>query len=382
MAGRMPRESFFLFGPRQTGKSTLLGGQTYLLAVDLLDPAEQLRYTKDPGLLAAQVDALPRKRGKVLIDEIQRAPALLDVVHALIEKYPALKFSMSGSSARRLRHGASNLLGGRALYRTLHPLTAAEMGKQFDLDTVLSFGSMPKIYGIAAGGDRRSAADFLRSYVITYLQEEIKAEALVRNLQGFQHFLDVAAAQFAEQVNFSDVGRSCGVAYATVREYYAILEDTLMGFSLPPCLRSMRKRMSHAPKFYFFDNGVTRAILGALQDPPAGAEKGRLFEQWFVQEVHRMNAYDQKDWKLSFWRTAHGAEVDLVIERGRRVLCAIECKYKPRIAGADLSGLKSFAGAFPDASRYVVASVPRPQTVGGVMVLPPLRMLETLRKLR
>lgn len=377
LEGHLPRHSFFLFGPRQVGKSTLLSSLKTLFSVDLLDPARQLEYSKDPSILDRQLKTGPQE-GFVLIDEIQKVPSLLDVIHSLMEKHPKLRFAMSGSSARKLRHGAANLLGGRALYRTLHPLAVSEIGEKFRLDWALGFGTLPKIYSLLIDGEIDTARDRLRSYVITYLAEEIKAEALVRNLQGFQNFLDVAAAQFAEQVNFTDVGRECRVAYATVREYYSILEDTLMGIVLPPYSRSIRKRMSLAPKFYFFDCGVTRAILGTLGSEPGPIEKGRLFEQWFVQEVYRLNEYHQKDWKLSFWRTSHGAEVDLLIERGRRLLCGIECKYKRGISGRDLSGIHSLREMDAKLPCFIVSPSDTPQEIDGVLVASPRRILEKL----
>jgi predicted AAA+ superfamily ATPase len=235
---------------------------------------------------------------------------------------------------------------------------------------------LPKIYTLLINQQAKLAEDFLRSYVTTYIREEIKSEALVRNLQGFQNFLDIAAANFGEQVNFSDVSRQCAVAYATVREYYLILEDTLVSFLLPPYLKSVRKRMSHAPKFYFFDNGVLRAILGELKVRPGLAELGRLFEQWIVQEIVRLNAYAKQDWKLSFWRTSHGAEVDLIIERGQELLCAVECKHKKNIAPADLSGLKAFLDDHPGTPAYLVAPVSAPQKVDGIFILPPQQLFD------
>ncbi|OGC03461.1 hypothetical protein A2276_00930 [candidate division WOR-1 bacterium RIFOXYA12_FULL_43_27] len=377
LEGHLPDESFFLFGPRQVGKSTLLGKTQTVFAIDLLDPAIQQSYSKDPDLLARQLLA-QKKTGMVLIDEIQRVPKLLDVIHGLMEKNPGFKFAMSGSSARKLRHGAANLLGGRALYRTLYPLTLQEMEKHFSLEKVLHFGSLPKIYTNLIEGKLELAQDLLRSYVITYIKEEIKAEALVRNLQGFQNFLDIAAAQFAEQVNFSDLGRQCAVAYATVREYYSILEDTLIGFLLYPYLKSERKRMSHAPKFYFFDNGVLRAISGTLKDPANPIEKGRLFEQWVVQEVSRLNAYYQKDWKLSFWRTSHGAEVDLLLEHGGKIVCAIECKFKKSLSRGDLSGVFAFQEEHPDVPVYVAAPIEVAEKIGDALILPPKQLFDKL----
>jgi len=376
----MPETSFFLFGPRQVGKSTFLHSEKPDLVIDLLDPELQLSYNKNPNLFRQQVDDLvPGENKKILIDEIQRVPKLLDIVHALMEQRPDLQFILCGSSARKLRHGASNLLGGRALYRTMHPLTVDELADDFNLESVLAYGSLPKIYTTLKQNKIKEAQDFLRAYAVTYLREEIKAEALVRNLQGFQNFLDIAVAQYGEQINFSAVSRECQVALSTVREYYSILEDTLIGFFLYPYLRSQRKRMSHQPKFYFFDNGVTRSLLGSLQDSPNPLEQGRLFEQWVLQEIIRLNEYQQKDWKLSFWRTSHGAEVDLLISRGTKLLYAIECKFTKQPSTSHLSGLRSFREKNPDVPCYVVAPVSRPSRLSFARVLPPNILLQELK---
>lgn len=249
------------------------------------------------------------------------------------------------------------------------------------MDTVLRYGSLPKIWECLLSQKEELAQEFLRSYVTTYLREEIKAEALVRNLQGFQNFLDVAAAQFAEQVNFSDLGRQCSVAYATVREFYSILEDTLLGFFLYPCLKSERKRMSRSPKFYFFDNGVTRAISGGLKSSPTSLEKGRLFEQWVIQETQRINLYAAKDWRLSFWRTGHGAEVDLVAERGKEIIFAAEIKFKRAIASADLHGLRSFTKEHPHVPGYVVTPSTVSQKIGANLILSSTEFLNIIRHL-
>lgn len=374
------RLNFFLFGPRQVGKTTLSRDLDSIFYVDLLDPETQLAYSKTPNLLHQQIEATSCN-GTIIIDEIQRVPKLLDVVQMLISNYDSLRFIMSGSSARKLRHGHANLLGGRAFSHILHPLTIDELGNLFKLDWVLGYGSLPKVYSSLVDGNYDMARDLLKSYVTTYIKEEIKSEALVRNLQGFQNFLDIAASQFAEQVNFSDIGRQCYVAYATVREYYSILEDTLIGFFLHPFSRSERKRMSLAPKFYFFDNGVTRSLLGSLGANPSLIERGRLFEQWFVQEVVRLNDYEQKDFRLSFWRTSHGAEVDLIIEKTRKILCAIEIKSSENISSADLSGLNSFLITNPSVPAYVAAPVKTARKIGNVIISTPMDVLNFLKTL-
>ncbi|MGD9110836.1 MAG: AAA family ATPase, partial [Desulfobacterales bacterium] len=372
LQNKLPESSFFLFGPRQVGKSTLLHSEKPHLTIDLLDPELQLSYNKSPNLLRQQLDDLaPGENQKILIAEIQRVPKLLDIVHAVMEQRPELLFILCGSSARKLRRGASNLLGGRALYRAMHPLTLNELADDFNLQWVLAYGSLPKIYSTLKQKKITEAQDLLRAYGITYLREEIKAEALVRNLQGFQNFLDIAVSQYGEQINFSSVSRDCQVALSTVREYYSILEDTLIGFFLYPYLKSQRKRMSHQPKFYFFDNGVTRSLLGSLQDSPNAAERGRLFEQWILQEIIRLNDYQQKDWKLAFWRTSHGAEVDLLISRGTKLLYAIECKFTKQLSTSHLSGLRSFHEEHTEVPCFIVAPVNQPARLSFARVLPP-----------
>ncbi len=361
------------------GKSTLLHNEKLDLIIDLLDPELQLSYNKNPNLFRQQVDDLPNNiKTRILIDEVQRVPKLLDIVHSLMDKRSDLQFILCGSSARKLRHGASNLLGGRAIYRTMHPLTIDELSDDFNLQLILAYGSLPKIYSTLKQKKIKEAQDLLRAYAITYLREEIKAEALVRNLQGFQNFLDIAAAQYAEQINFSAVSRDCQVALSTVKDYYSILEDTLIGFFLFPHLRSQRKRMSRQPKFYFFDNGVTRALLGTLQDPPNPLDQGRLFEQWVIQEVVRFNEYYQKDWKLSFWRTSHGAEVDLLISRGTKILYAIECKFKKQPSSTDLSGLRSYHEDHKNVPCFVVAPVDQSFRLSFARVLPPQKLFKEL----
>ncbi len=366
-----------MFGPRQVGKTTLLGEIPNAFRVDLLDPDEQLEFNKNPNLLRERLAAAPEHK-TVIIDEIQRVPRLLDVVQSLIDRNRSLRFVMSGSSARKLRHGHANLLGGRVRSLNLHPLTAEELKETFNLNQALAYGTLPRIcVELKAGADDEARA-ILKSYVTTYLREEIKAEALVRSLHGFQSFLDVAASQFSQQVNLSAVSRECHVAYTTVREYYSILEDTLIGFFLMPFAKSVRKRMSLAPKFYFFDNGVTRAVLGMLSAPPSPIERGRLFEQWFVQEVNRVNDYGDKDFRLSFWRTSHGAEVDLLVERAGKILGAFECKSTPNISAADLTGLRAFSEVHPKTPLHVVAPVKEPRKIGNVTTIPPHDALEII----
>jgi uncharacterized protein len=377
---RLPSDSFFLFGPRQVGKTTLLRQLESVFYVDLLNRDSQLEYTKDPQKLYRQVNALGVQSGRIIIDEIQKVPALLDVTQQIMDQFRGFQLILSGSSARKLKRDGANLLGGRALERSLHPLTIEELASDFDLSTVIQFGSLPHISRCVKQGNQENVNELLRAYVTTYLTEEIKAEALVRNLQGFQNFLEVASFQFSEPVNFSEISKEANVSYSTVREYYSVLEDTLIGFFLPSYLPSVRKRMSKSPKFYFFDNGVTRAISGTLRAAVGKREAGHFFEQWWIQEVRRINEYEQKDWKLFFWRTSHGAEVDLILTLGKRILCAIEVKHKRRITSSDLSGLLAFKKDFPNVPCFIVAPISQREKLNGINIYPPSDLINELRK--
>lgn len=256
------QRSVLLLGPRQTGKSTLVRAvlPTEALVIDLLHTEEFLRYARDPSLFRREVLHHISRGGAptVFVDEVQRVPALLDEVHALIEATPA-RFILTGSNARKLKRGAANLLAGRVSVRHLHPLTLDELGDAADLETLLRFGSLPPVSQIARD-DPAAASEILRAYALTYLQEEMQAEAIVRQLGAFARFLDVAAAQSGELVNFSAVGRDAGLATRTVQSYYEVMEDTLLGFRLPAWQRSPRARLVAHPRFHLFDLGVANAL--------------------------------------------------------------------------------------------------------------------------
>jgi len=364
-----PKKSVLLLGPRQTGKSTLVRAtvEAEAWSVDLLQQEVALRYAKDPAAFRREAEEQIRRGVRtVVVDEVQRVPLLLDEIHRLIEKEKKVRFVLTGSSARKIRRGGANLLAGRAVLRHLFPLTAKEQGSHFDLDHNLRFGSLPTVIDASS----EDAEDFLAAYANVYLREEIQAESLVRNLGGFARFLDVAAAQCGEILNASSVGRDAMLATRTVQEYYQILEDTLLGFRLEAWRKSVRARMVVHPKFYLFDTGITNAInrrLTASLDPSA---RGRLFEQWVVVECGRLLSYAQSEARLYYWRTNHGAEVDLLFEKHGRLVFAAEIKAKTRVATADLTGLRSFAEAHPQVPCYVVALVPEAYRLGDASVLP------------
>jgi predicted AAA+ superfamily ATPase len=373
----LPKASFFLFGPRQTGKSTHIRSilDRYSWTVDLLESDVFLRYARSPELFRHEAEHRIRneKTRTIFVDEVQRLPQLLNEVHLLMEKFPC-RFILTGSSARRLRRGGTNLLAGRARERHLFPFVLSEVADEFDLEDALRFGTLPPVFGRPT----REKIDILQAYANTYLREEIQQEGIVRNLGGFSRFLDVAAAQSGELVNFSAFGRECRLPTRTVQSYYEILEDTLVGFRLEPWIKSSRKRLVAHPRFYLFDTGVTNAVNGRLRAPPDPMLRGRLFEQFIILEVSRMISYLGSETRMFFWRTNTGAEVDLLLEKHGALRAAIEIKASGYIAGADFSGLRSFHAERPRVPLSVVCNAAEPYETDGVSVVPWRRFLEGL----
>jgi predicted AAA+ superfamily ATPase len=300
---------------------------------------------------------------------------LLSEVHYLIEKYPGIRFILTGSSARKLKRTGIDLLAGRAVERHLFPFVHEEIKQSFSLDRALKFGTLPALTDCEGDEERR---DILEAYVHTYLQEEIKAEGISRNLGGFSRFLDVAAGQNGEIVNFTSVGRDCGVPVRTVQSYYEILEDTLIGFPLRPWRRSLRKRLAAHPKFYFFDTGVVNAVNKKLTAGLDPLWRGRLFEHFMVLETYRLLKILRSEASLYFWRTNTGSEVDILIEKHGRLIAACEIKSSALAGGPALSGLRSFHRDNPAVPRYVVSTASDAYKIKGVTVLPWKEYLELL----
>ena len=336
-------DSLFLFGPRMTGKTYLLRRLKADLFVDLLDPEEELRFKRSPKEFWEQLGAL--KSGQlVIVDEIQRVPALLDYVQKGIEELN-LRFILSGSSARKLRRGSANLLGGRALDLKLHPLTSIEIGRDFDIDKALSYGTLPLIVSFILENKEEDARRRLKTYGTVYIKEEVQAEALTRNIGAFQRFLDVAAQMNGETIEFASIARDSAVPMSTVKEYFSILEDTLLGSFLWPWDRSERKKAR--PKFYFFDCGVVRALQNRLVDPPTPQEKGHLFETFFYNELRWLRDYYEKPDEISFWREGK-QEVDLLVTGPKGPLMAFECKTSSETISE--ATLIAFRKRFPQSS--------------------------------
>jgi predicted AAA+ superfamily ATPase len=371
--------SFFLFGPRGTGKTTLLKGlfqPNEALFIDLLDPSEEDLFSRNPGELSARAAALPESVSWVVLDEIQRAPRLLDVVHKLIES-SGRKFAMTGSSARKLRRGASNLLAGRAFIHYLHPLTHREIGESFDLEGALHWGTLPRIHGLKDPGDKEK---YLRAYALTYIKEEITAEQVLRKLGPFRQFLEVAAQGNGKIINFSKIAEDVGVDTKTVQSYFSVLEDTLIGILLPPFHASIRKRQRSNPKFYFFDPGVKSALDRSLGIPLQDGTYafGKAFEHFVVLEALRLSSYRDADWAFSYLRTKDDAEIDLVVERPGLPVALIEIKSNRLVRERDARPLDRFVPAFGTCEAFLWSRDPHPKKLGNVWCFP---WEEGLRKL-
>jgi predicted AAA+ superfamily ATPase len=344
-----PKGSFFLFGPRGTGKTTWLrahfDGATW---VDLLDETVYQRYLVDVGPLQLELGRLA-PRSWVVLDEVQRLPSLLNEAHRQIEARK-LRFALTGSSARKLRRSGVNLLAGRAVWRTMFPFAPEELGSDFDLERALRWGTLPIVWG------SEHPDDTLRAYVELYLKEEIKAEALVRNLPGFARFLPVAALFHGQVLNVSGLARDAGVARTTIAEYVSILEDTLVAHRLPAFEAKLRVRERRHPKLYFVDPGLVRAIKGA-SGKPVGEERGALLEGlvFMLLRLYRQTGKLLFD-DLAYWAPgeARETEVDFVLVQGKRRI-AIEVKSGARIQSRDLKGLRAIAD-LPGVDRRILVS--------------------------
>ena len=355
-------ETFFLWGPRQTGKTTLLRA-AYPNAwwVDLLKAEEYRRYVQNPELLREHLGLRPAIR-QVVVDEVQKVPQLLDEVHWLHE-HRRIHFALCGSSARKVKHGQANLLGGRAVRYELHGLTAREIGRDFDLDRMLNHGYLPRLY--LSDEPRR----LLNGYVADYLKEEVAAEGLVRNLPVFSEFLNVAALCDAELVNFSTIARECGVSSHTIKAYFGILEDTLLGRWLPAYTKRPKRRVIGAPKFYFADVGVVNH-LARRGDLHRGSELyGKAFENWVFHELCAHNAYSEGFAALSYWRLASGIEVDFIVNE---MVLAIEAKATTKVTADHLKGLRALAQDHPRIKQRIVVCLERTgrRTEDGILILP------------
>ena len=366
----LPRgRSAFLWGPRQAGKTTLLRerfptSQFY----DLLDTQNLVRFTREPHLLRQELAATTSvvRAVPIIIDEVQKVPALLDEIHAMIEQ-ERYRFILCGSSARKLRRGGVNLLGGRAWHFELHPLTYREV-PSFDLLQTLNRGLLPAVY------PDRHYRRTLRAYVQDYLKQEVFDEGLTRNVAAFSRFFEALSYSHGELINHSAIARDCGVDSKTVREYFQILVDTLIGHHIPPFSRSTgRQSISHAQKFYLFDVGLAGHVTRRHIVEASGAEFGRALEHFVLMELIAMRSYREAEFEIAFWRTKSGLEVDYVLDRGR-----VAIEVKSRVHAGDLKPMTAFIEEFSPKRAIVVCNERHARIVQGIEILPWRRFLDEL----
>lgn len=362
---RDPGTSFFLFGPRGTGKSTWLRSQFRgALFIDLLDPAVFRAYMARPERLIEVIDGNPGIRC-VVIDEVQRAPTLLDVVHLLMEDVsrPHIQFILTGSSARKLKRTGIDLLAGRALLKTLHPFMAAELGSAFSMDRALEFGLLPLV--LAAADPEQT----LRSYAALYLREEVQAEALVRRIESFARFLEVMSFSHGSLVNTAAIARECQAGYKAVEGYIEVLEDLLLGFRVPPFTKRAGRETVRHRKFYYADAGIYRSFRprGPLDRPQEIG--GSALEGLVVQHLRAWLAYSDRQGEVSFWRTKAGLEVDFVVY-GEGCFAAIEVKASRSIHPRDVRPLRAFLEDYPAAQVCLLYGGHERLNINGILCIP------------
>ncbi|MFA4891518.1 MAG: DUF4143 domain-containing protein [Candidatus Gracilibacteria bacterium] len=353
------KESCFLWGARQTGKSTLL--KTMFPDApyyDLLLSGEFIRLNRRPELLREELLARPQK-GSVIIDEVQKIPRLLDEIQWLIVN-KNISFILCGSSARKLKRGGGNLLGGRALKYELYPLVSKEIGN-FDLHRAINNGLLPRHY-LAENSKK-----LCQAYVDNYLKEEISAEALTRNLQAFSRFLETAAFSNGEIINYTNIATETGVSSVTIKEYFGILQDTLIAYFIPSYRSRPKRRVIHAPKFYFFDVGIANFLLRRGEIVPQSENFGRALEHFVLQELIAHSHYSGKDYKISYWRSVSGFEVDFIL--GDHEI-AIEVKGSLEVQPRHLKGLKAFSEEYHTKRSIVVSLDSRPRLISKIEIIP------------
>jgi predicted AAA+ superfamily ATPase len=365
--------SLFLFGPRGSGKSTLLE-QLFPTEsaywISFLDAETESTYALNPNHLIEVVKALDSKTQFVVIDEVQKIPKILDIVHLLIEKHKAKQiFILTGSSARKLKAGSANLLAGRAVVYNLFPFSFCELGEQFNQSDALSWGLLPRVVLENSENLKRK---ILIAYANTYLKEEVWGEHLVKNLDPFRRFLEVAAQSSGKIINFAKISADVGIDDKTVKTYYQILEETLLGFFLDPYHASFRKRFSRKPKFYFVDIGISRALANQLSIPPSPSTSyyGELFEQLVIAEIYKLVHTLDLDYKLSYFTTSHGVEIDLVVERPGKKTLLIEIKSASQPHQLNLRNLKVISAEIANAEAICFSNYAQTFSSDEVTVYP------------
>ena len=355
------RKSFFLFGPRGTGKTYWLKQHlNRAVYIDLLDSEIYALLLANPHRL---LDFIPRDyKDWIIIDEVQRVPELLNEVHRLIEKEGHL-FVLTGSSARTLRKKGVNLLAGRARVYHMHPLVVQEIGDAFDLSKLLAYGLLPTLLS------EEDPKAYLKSYIATYLREEVMQEGLTRNLSAFTRFLEVASFSQGQLLNMSAIARETGISQKNVSNYFDILEDLLLAFQLPSFNKRAKRQTVQHPKFYYFDVGVYQAVRPRGFSDTQSEIDGAALETLFLQSLRAINDYYELEYQLYYWRTVSGIEVDFVIH-GPHGFFAFEMKRSKMVSKADAKGLLSFQEDYPEAKLYLIYGGEKKYYYGDVQVLP------------
>lgn len=365
-------QSFLLFGPRGSGKSTLIRdtfkGQK-VLWIDLLDQRLEFELSQNPDLLL-QLWA-SEKFPWVVIDEVQKIPRLLDVVHKGIETH-RIKFALTGSSSRKLKKGGANLLAGRAAAYFLAPFSAFELQDRFDLNEALALGLLPRFWSDQENLATQDKVRALYAYIQTYLKEEVAAEQLVRNLDPFRRFLVAAAQSNGKILNFSKIERDSGISHSQAERHFEILYDTLLGTELAPYHDSVRKRQSKKSKFYFFDTGVVRALQNLAGEPLVSStfEYGDLFETFILNEFFKLRNSFEKRWEYSYLRTKDDVEIDLVIEKPKGKPILVEIKSTQKVTQESIKSFVSISQEFKGSDRFVLSRDPDAKEIKGIQCLP------------
>ncbi len=367
------KNTCFLWGPRQSGKSTLLKNlfpeSKYY---DLLLSNEYSRLLQNPGMIREECSAKgitgESQKYPIIIDEVQKIPVLLDEVHWLIEN-KGVRFILCGSSARKLKRGHGNLLGGRAIRYELFPLVYKEI-PDFSLETALNQGLIPRIY------QSRTPDRLLQSYIGDYLKEEIASEALTRNIPAFSRFLEIASLSNGEIINYNNIAAECGVSAPTVKEYFQILSDTLTGRMLFSFRKKAKRRIILAPKFYFFDVGIVSHLAKRGNVLPGSELFGRAFEHFIFMEITAHSSYSERFYQTAYWRTASGFEVDFILGDGE---IAVEIKSSASVQNQHMRGIRAFKEE-QKSKRYIVVSMdPEPRkTSDGIEIMPWKYFLDNL----
>lgn len=367
------QQSFFFWGPRQTGKSTFLRNTfPEVLYYDLLSAGEFRRLSANPDILREECLGYDGARNgqsqPIIIDEIQKLPELLDEVHRLISQH-GLRFILTGSSPRKLMRGGGNLLGGRAVRQDLFPLVSAEI-TDFSIERALNNGLLPPHYLT------QNAKKLLRAYVGMYLQEEILAEALTRNLPAFQRFLEIAAFSNGQIVNYTSIAQEVGVSSPTIRGYFEILTDTLIGCWVPAWRKRAKRRVIESPRFYYFDVGLVNELAKRGELIPGSFEFGMAFEHFILMELRAHSSYSGIEYPISYWRTASGLEIDFILGDND---IAIEVKSSENPTSDHLKGLRAFREEHNPRRSVLISRVARPRrTSDGIEILPWQSFLQSL----